>query len=68
LDIWDHKAFEMKKIELANSKISSLSMVMIDFDKFKNKNDTYGHEVGDIILKGVIKILKEECGDCIYRI
>jgi diguanylate cyclase (GGDEF)-like protein len=33
-------------------------MVMADLDHFKNVNDSYGHEAGDIVLKRFAEILK----------
>ena len=38
-------------------KKSSLAVAMIDIDKFKNINDTYGHDIGDIAIQEVKKIL-----------
>ena len=38
-----------------------LSCLMIDIDNFKKVNDTYGHAIGDIVLKELAQILKNNC-------
>jgi diguanylate cyclase len=41
-----------------------LSILMIDVDHFKQFNDSYGHQVGDQVLRLVAKVLQESVRDC----
>ncbi len=45
------------------------SLLMLDVDRFKEFNDTFGHRVGDDVLRGVASILREHCraGDMAAR-
>lgn len=44
----------LKEVKRANRYPAALSMIMFDVDKFKQVNDTYGHAVGDIVLKSIV--------------
>ena len=37
---------------------SHIGLIIVDVDKFKSVNDTYGHDVGDRLLKKVSEVLK----------
>jgi diguanylate cyclase (GGDEF)-like protein len=41
----------------------SSALFIIDIDHFKHVNDTYGHPVGDIVLREVSQLLKDELRD-----
>ncbi len=57
----NHKAFQEfleNEFQLAKKTGQSLSVVLMDVDKFKIYNDSFGHLAGDDVLKGVAKCMQ----------
>ncbi len=46
----------MQNMKLANREGKSLALMMIDLDKFKPVNDTFGHPAGDALLQAAAAI------------
>jgi diguanylate cyclase (GGDEF)-like protein len=46
------------EVERAKRFDSQLGLVMLDIDDFKAVNDTWGHQMGDVVLREVARILR----------
>ena len=49
-----------KAMAAAQRRNEGLLFMILDVDRFKNLNDTYGHLVGDIVLRSVASVLSGE--------
>ena len=48
------------ELALARRNNYFVHTIMVDADHFKHVNDTWGHQCGDMVLKEIARILKEE--------
>lgn len=59
-----------ESINELNTLDTKMAILFIDLDKFKQLNDTYGHDAGDFILKETAERLKEcvRSDDVVFRL
>lgn len=63
----NHEHFkELLGLELARSKRygNFLTVLLLDIDFFKKINDTYGHLMGDVVIRRIAQALKSLVRDC----
>lgn len=53
------KEYLEREVALALRRDSPLSFAMLDLDHFKTVNDTYGHPIGDRVLKNLARVLRQ---------
>ncbi len=62
--LYNHRAIHQRldaAFEVARQDTRNLSVIMMDLNNFKLFNDTYGHPIGDQVLKRVADALRADC-------
>jgi|GEM_PF-1109849 len=51
-----------RRLEFAEEQEQGLCIMLGDLDDFKAINDTYGHDVGDMVLRGLARVMRRNIG------
>ena len=60
----NRRVFQDKLLQEINRRdrtCKPLSLLMLDIDHFKQLNDSYGHQAGDIVLRQLARIITTQC-------
>ena len=65
--LFNRKAYDIMRREM---DLTCMALLLVDVDKFKSVNDTYGHDVGDMVLVRVAEVLGESfrSTDLVFRL
>ena len=62
-----NRGYIIKYLQEKETSNEIYSIVIVDLDKFKHYNDTYGHNIGDHVLKLVSKVMKDSLKKLIHK-